>query len=600
MYDIFRDSAVGYTLRLVTRGRVASYPEQDPGFKIPDESFSRWHRPDATSTTSKEETEPQSGHAADDVPRPDIEARKEGGHSCIDAEKQEQNDAAPVQDQTSGRRPRFTKEREEQQTVLVSWYSDDDPDDPHNWSTLKKSWLSFVIMLYTFSVYVGSSLYVASVPDIIHIYHVPQVVASLGLSLYVLGYGLGPMLLSPLSEIPAIGRNPPYVTTLAVFVLLCVPTSLINSFPGLLVLRFLLGFFGSPGLATGGASLGDFYGTKEMPYVIAAWGGGATLAPALGPLIGGFAVQYVDWRWSSWLLLCLSGLALLLMFFSLPETSADNILLRRVRRLRARARTPIPSNSNSGKADAVVILKSESEIRQSESSPRRLGFDALIKPWQINLLDPAVAFSTVYTALTYAIYYSFFESFTLVYGDMYGFDLAQIGLAFLALLAGLVVAVVLYCLYLHRYGDAKIARLAAETTTVPPEARLWPGLVATFCIPIGLFIFAWTARPHVHWIVSLVGAAVSMTGVFIITQCMFIYLPFTYPRYSGSLFAANGFARSACATGAVLYARPMFARLGIAGGVSLLAGLTVLCTFGIYVLYFYGARLRRKSRFAVS
>ena len=65
------------------------------------------------------------------------------------------------------------------------------------------------------------------------------------------------MLFSPLSEIPVIGRNPPYVASFAIFVILCVPTALVDNFAGLLVLRFLQGFLGSPCLATGGASMGD-------------------------------------------------------------------------------------------------------------------------------------------------------------------------------------------------------------------------------------------------------------------------------------------------------------------------------------------------------
>lgn len=91
-----------------------------------------------------------------------------------------------------------------------------------------------------------------------------------------------------------------------------------------------------------------------------------------------------------------------------------------------------------------------------------------------------------------------------------------------------------------------------------------------------------------------------MMGVFVITQCMFIYLPFTYAQYSGSLFAANGFARAAFAAGAILFARPMFDALGVDGAVSLLGGLTVMCCFGIYFIYFFGERLRKRSRFAVS
>ena len=86
--------------------------------------------------------------------------------------------------------------------------------------------------------------------------------------------------------------------------------------------------------------------------------------------------------------------------------------------------------------------------------------------------------------------------------------------------------------------------------------------------------------------------------MFLVTQCMFIYLPFTYPNYSGSLFAANGFARSLLAGGAILFSRPMFRSLGVSGGVSLLAGFSVLCVFGIFGIYFFGASLRRRSKFA--
>lgn len=49
-----------------------------------------------------------------------------------------------------------------------------------------------------------------------------------------------------------------------------------------------------------------------------------------------------------------------------------------------------------------------------------------------------------------------------------------------------------------------------------------------------------------------------------------------------------------------MFAGPMFARLGIDGGISLLGGLTVLCIFGIYAMYYCGASLRKRSKFAVS
>lgn len=134
--------------------------------------------------------------------------------------------------------------------ILVSWYSETDPDNPRNWSRPKKGWVSFVILLYTFTVYVGSSLYVASIPGILEVFSVAPVIGSLGLSLYVIGYGLGPMLFSPPPEIPAVGRNVPYIFSFLMFVILGIPTYLVGNMAGLPVLRFLLGFFGSPCLAT--------------------------------------------------------------------------------------------------------------------------------------------------------------------------------------------------------------------------------------------------------------------------------------------------------------------------------------------------------------
>lgn len=69
--------------------------------------------------------------------------------------------------------------------------------------------------------------------------------------------GMGPLLWSPMSELPMFGRNIPYVITFALFIILSIPTALVDNFGGFLFLRFLLGFFGSPCLATGGASMGD-------------------------------------------------------------------------------------------------------------------------------------------------------------------------------------------------------------------------------------------------------------------------------------------------------------------------------------------------------
>lgn len=97
-----------------------------------------------------------------------------------------------------------------------------------------------------------------------------------------LGYGIGPLLFSPLSEIPQIGRNIPYATTFFLYALVSIPLALVHNAPAFMFLRFLQGFLGSPILATGGASLSDVYSDEYLPFGISAWATACFVAPAFG------------------------------------------------------------------------------------------------------------------------------------------------------------------------------------------------------------------------------------------------------------------------------------------------------------------------------
>jgi MFS transporter, DHA1 family, multidrug resistance protein len=85
------------------------------------------------------------------------------------------------------------------------------------------------------------------------------------------------------------------------------------------------------------------------------------------------------------------------MFVLLPETSTPNILLRRAARLR--------------KLTGDNRLQAQAEIDQKNLKASAVLVDALIKPMEITIKDPAITFVNTYTALIYGIYYSFFEVF---------------------------------------------------------------------------------------------------------------------------------------------------------------------------------------------
>ncbi|KAJ1024854.1 hypothetical protein NDA16_002894 [Ustilago loliicola] len=414
---------------------------------------------------------------------------------------------------------------------LVGWYGNKDPANPQNWTSAEKAFVAGLICLYTFTVYLGSAIYTPSTMGVMQQFNVSYAAASLGLALFVFGYGAG--------------------------------------------------FVGSPALATGGATLQDMYSIVKLPYGIALWVAAASMGPALGPLMGGFAAEAKTWRWPLWIQVWLVAPVLIIMILLLPETSHANILLRRAQRLR--------------KVTGCQILRSEAEIEQQKLSARTMVIDSLIRPIQISILDPGTGFMNLYVSLVYAIYYSFFESSPLIYPVIYRFTLGTTGLTFVSVVLTTAMGAAGYMHYIYYYVEPKIR----QTGQLPVlESRLIPAIPASMLMPIGLFLFAWTSRESIHWIVGLIGVGIYSIGFYVFLQCALLYIPLVYPKYAASLLAANDFCRSSLAAGFVMFGHPLFKNLGIGPGISLLAGLTVLCIPALLLLYKYGELLRSKSKFA--
>jgi len=78
----------------------------------------------------------------------------------------------------------------------------------------------------------------------------------------------------------------------------------------------------------------------------------------------------------------------------------------------------------------------------------------------------------------------------------------------------------------------------------PPEARLAPSMVGAIALPVGLFWFAWTNGPDVHWAVSLVGIAPFGFGQVLVFLSVSLYLIDSYTVYAASALAANAVVRA--------------------------------------------------------
>ena len=142
------------------------------------------------------------------------------------------------------------------------------------------------------------------------------------------------------------------------------------------------------------------------------------------------------------------------------------------------------------------------------------------------------------------MFYLWFESFPLVFVDIYHFKGGIAGLPFLGIVVGAVASYIVYVFYIILYLGPRFARLRHD---VPPEEFLRLSCFAGVFIPISLFMFGWSARPSVHWIVPIIGAGLYMPGVYLLFQSAIVYLPMSYPKYAASVFASNNLFRSSFA-----------------------------------------------------
>jgi len=379
---------------------------------------------------------------------------------------------------------------------------------------------------------------------------------------------------------PFFGRNPIYISTLALFVILQLGVIYATNFSMLLAFRFLTGFIGSPVLATGGATIADLYAPRKQAYGISIWGIAAVCGPALGPLVGGFAAEAKGWQWTIWELMWLSGACLVFLTLFLPETSSSNILYRRTMRYR--------------KLTGNERLKCQSEIEAEGMSGNEIVQMVLVRPFTLSFTEPIVFLLNLYIALIYALLYLWFESFPLVFVGIYGFSLGKLGLTFLGILFGALITLPPFFWYIHKYQEPQFN----ENGEIKPELRLRPAFVGGFFIPVCLFWFGWSARQSIHWIMPVIGSGFFAVGAFLLFNSVLGYLGDAYPKYVASVYAGNDLVRSAFGAAFPLFANAMYKRLGIGWASSLLGFLSIVFIPIPFVLFYYGERIRARSKMA--
>ncbi|KAL8834013.1 MAG: hypothetical protein Q9176_007705 [Flavoplaca citrina] len=459
---------------------------------------------------------------------------------------------------------------------VVDWDGPDDPEKPTNWANGRKYAIIAIISSITFLTPLASSMFAPGIPELMEEFKSDNVeLASFVVSVFLLGFAFGPMVIAPMSE--EYGRLPVYHACNIGFVIFTIACAVSSNLNMLIAWRFFEGMFGSAPLTIGGGTIADMIVQEKRGGFMAIWAMGPLMGPVIGPVAGGFLSQARGWRWVFWLITIVAGAITIFAFIFLKETYPPILLERKAKQLREETGNP--------------NLRSKLGSDLSKKDRFKL---AIVRPLKLLVLSPIVLALSTFMAVVYGYLYLLFTTMTEVFESTYGFSSGAVGLTYLGIGIGSLMG-----LFVFGAASDRIVKHKSKNGEMKPEYRLPPMIPGAFIIPIGLFLYGWTAHFRVHWIVPIIGTGCVGLGLLATFMPVSTYLVDAFTLHAASALAANTILRSLLGALLPLAGRSMYESLGLGWGNSLLAFIAVaLCPIPI-VFYRYGERIRKHPRFQV-
>ena len=372
------------------------------------------------------------------------------------------------------------------------------------------------------------------------------------------------------------GRQPVYLISTLLFVILSIACAVSSSLNMLIVFRFFAGCAGSTPIALGGATIGDMFPREKRGAVMSIWGLGPLLGPIVGPIIGGFLAQAKGWRWIFWLQSIIAGVVLSLGLALLQETHATVLLERKTKRL-------IRETGNHQLRSKLAADVSGGEVFKR----------AIVRPLVFLFLSPVVTLLSLYVAVVFGYLYLFITTLPAVFQGQYHFTTGTVGLSYLGLGVGLMAGLGL----VGGTSNRLYLKMTERNGGVyKPEFRLPPMMFTCPLLAIAFFWYGWSAEAKVHWIVPIIGTGIfgiGMIGTFLSVN---MYLVDTYTRYAASAIAAVTLLRSVAGAVLPLVGRPLYEHLGLGWGNSVLAFIALALLPIPWLFFRYGESLRNRFK----
>ncbi|KAL2015168.1 hypothetical protein VTK56DRAFT_6174 [Thermocarpiscus australiensis] len=460
---------------------------------------------------------------------------------------------------------------------LVTFDSPSDPYKPMNWPLPKKITTTLLYGLVTMTATWASSCYAPGTAQVMALFGVGEPVAVLGTSLFLAGFGIGPLLWAPLSEV--YGRRAAVLAPMFVATCFSFGSAAAKDLQTLMLTRFFGAFFASAPVTNTGGVLGDLFGPEQRGIAMAGYAMAVVAGPALGPIVSAAVVVQpgLGWRWTEYLAGILQGFVLLLAVIFIDESYPPKLLVNKARRLRFET------------GNWALHAKFE----EWDVSVAELARKFLVRPVQL-LCTPICFLVALYASFCYGILYMQLGSIPIIFGEVRGWTELEATLPFLCIFIGAILGCGANVYNQLLYNKA----FRAAGHRAVPERRLPPMMFGSVLFAGGQFLTGWTSSPAIHWVVPCVGLVMLGTGFFTIFQAALNYLVDTFTRYAASAVAANTFLRSCFACAFPLVVGPMYRNLGVGPGSSVPAAFAALLIPVPFVFFTYGERIRARSKWS--
>ena len=166
-------------------------------------------------------------------------------------------------------------------------------------------------------------MYLPAMPAIAADLHTDPASAQQTMSVFLIGMALGQLLYGPISD--RVGRRPPLMIGIAVFIVMSIGCAFAQTIGSLIVMRFLQALGACVGQVLARAVVTDVYDRREAPRMFSLLMLVMGLAPILAPIAGGWVLAVADWQ-AIFLALAVFGVLVGgLVFFRLPESRSEQV-----------------------------------------------------------------------------------------------------------------------------------------------------------------------------------------------------------------------------------------------------------------------------------